>query len=231
RAVLPQDRDDGAIPGILHVHTTRSDGRSSPEVIAAAAARVGLKFVVFTDHGDATRPLDPPIYRQGVLCIDGVEISSNGGHYIALDMPPAPYPLAGEARDVVEDVARLGGFGIVAHPDSPKSELRWRDWTVPFDSMEIVNPDTSWRVMAQCGGWASKLLLLGSLFTYPMRPTETIANLLADVPETARHWDQLLENRQIVGIAGADAHAMLGWRDVDPRGHSSLPLPSYEATF
>ena len=31
----------------------RSDGRGTPDEIAAAAARAGLKFVVFTDHGDA----------------------------------------------------------------------------------------------------------------------------------------------------------------------------------
>ena len=40
-----------------------------------AAARAGLKFVVFTDHGDATRPPNPPTYRSGVLCLDGVEVS------------------------------------------------------------------------------------------------------------------------------------------------------------
>ena len=34
------------------------------------AARAGLKFIVFTDHGDATRTPDPPAYRSGVLCID-----------------------------------------------------------------------------------------------------------------------------------------------------------------
>src|SRR5207248_2826949 len=91
---------------------------------------------------------DAPAYRSGVLCLDGVEVSTMGGHYIALDMPPAPYPLGGEARDVVDDVRRLGGFGIVAHPDSPKPELQWREWDAPFDAMEMVNPDTGWRVQA-----------------------------------------------------------------------------------
>ena len=57
--------------------------------------RAGLKFIVVTDHGDATRAPDPPVYRDGVLCLDAVEISTAGGHYIALDMPKAPYPLGG----------------------------------------------------------------------------------------------------------------------------------------
>src|SRR5438105_15501078 len=95
---------DDTVPGIVHVHTIRSDGRGTPDEIAAAAARAGLKFVVFTDHGDATRLPDRPMYRSGVLCLDGVEISTTGGHYIAIDMAEAPYPLGGEASDGVEDV-------------------------------------------------------------------------------------------------------------------------------
>ena len=53
-----------------------TDGRSTPEVVAAAAARAGLKFIVITDHGDATRIPDAPVYRDGVLCLDAVEIST-----------------------------------------------------------------------------------------------------------------------------------------------------------
>ena len=147
-------RSDGRA-GVLHIHTNRSDGRSSPEEIAAAAARAGLKFIVFTDHGDGTRKPDPPVYRSGVLCLDGVEISTRGGHYIALDLPAAPYPLGGDPRDVIEDVRRLGGFGVVAHPDSPKDELRWKEWNAPFDGIELVNLDSSWRTRVQENGWRS----------------------------------------------------------------------------
>ena len=113
------------VAGAFHVHSTRSDGSGDREAIAAAAARAGLQFVVITDHGDATRPPDPPAYLHGVLCIDAVEISTNGGHLIALDMPAAPYPLGGEAAAVVEDVMRLGGMPVAAHPDSAKAELAW----------------------------------------------------------------------------------------------------------
>src|SRR4051812_17730618 len=162
---------DGTVPGILHIHTSRSDGLSSPDEIAAVAAKVGLKFLVFTDHGDATRKPDPPQYRSGVLCLDGVEISTSGGHYVAIDMPASPFPLAGEARDVAEDVRRLGGFGIAAHPDSPKLQLQWTDWTVPFDGVELLNPDTGWRIWAQQASgtapWAARRRLLSAVIDYP----------------------------------------------------------------
>src|SRR5213076_788869 len=178
RPVALTAADDGTVPGVLHVHTNRSDGLSGPDEIAAAAARAGLKFVVFTDHGDGTRRPDAPQYRSGVLCLDGVEISTTGGHYVALDMPGSPYPLAGEPRDVVEDVRRFGGFGIAAHPDSPKLELRWREWSAPFDAIEIVNLDTAWRQRMTDTTWKPKAGLLVRLLTYPFRPEESMTSLI-----------------------------------------------------
>lgn len=223
---------DGSISGALHIHTNRSDGRSGLDEIAAAAARAGLKFVAFADHGDGTREPEPPAYRFGVLCLDGVEISTTGGHYVALDMGASPYPLGGEPRDVVADVRRLGGFGIAAHPDSPKAELRWSDWETPIDGLEMINPDTSWRVHLVEGGWRSKLQLLRSLLTYPIRSSETLGGLLTRSPELERRWNSLTTRRRIVGIAGVDAHAKLELRAVDPGDNRySLPIPSYEASF
>jgi hypothetical protein len=231
RLALPAPTD-GSIAGILHIHTIRSDGRGSPEDIAVAAARAGLKFIVFTDHGDATRTPDPPMYRAGVLCLDAVEISTSGGHYVVLDMPAAPYPLGGEPRDVVEDVHRLGGFGIAAHPDSPKTELRWREWTAPFDGMELVNPDTSWRLLALAPDWRPRLKLLDAVFHYPFRPAETIASLLVRSDVNVYRWQTLANRRRFVGIAGIDAHAKLQLYNADSGDNRwSAPLPSYEASF
>jgi hypothetical protein len=242
RRLVLQAQTDGTIPGIFHVHTSRSDGLSGPDEIAAAAARAGLKFVVFTDHGDATRMPDPPQYRSGVLCLDGVEVSTTGGHYIAIDMPPAPYPLGGDPRDVVEDVRRLGGFGIAAHPDSPKPQLRWREWTAPVDAIEIVNLDTSWRQWAQqanapanqtagaSGRWPARRRLLAALAGYPFRPAETIGSLVR-TDGLMSQWAALASRRRVVMLAGADAHAKLGLR-ADPADSSFvLPFPGYESSF
>jgi len=236
---------DGTTPGIIHVHTNRSDGLSPPDEIAAAAARAGLKFVVFTDHGDATRRPDPPAYRSGVLCLDGVEISTTGGHYIALDMPASPYPLRGEPRDVVEDVRRLGGFGIAAHPDSPKPQLRWQDWTAPFDGIELLNPDTSWRLWTQQAtasirspksgapgsAWYARRRLAVALLDYPFRPAETIAGLIQASDALLHHWATLAARRRVVTLAGIDAHARLDLRDDPGDSRSVLPLPGYEPSF
>jgi hypothetical protein len=222
---------DGTVAGILHVHTNRSDGLQGPDEVAAAASRAGLKFVIFTDHGDGTRPPDPPTYRSGVLCLDGVEISTKGGHYVAIDMPASPYPLGGDARDVVEDVKRLGGFGIAAHPDSPKPELRWRDWDAPFDSIELLNLDTSWRVLAQRPGVESKWQILRALVDYAIRSPEVMASLIQP-SEAVQQWEALARRRRVVTVAAADAHSKLALRNADPwNTRLAVPLPSYESSF
>jgi hypothetical protein len=223
---------DGTIAGGFHIHTNRSDGRGSPDDVARAAARAGLAFVVFTDHGDGTRAPDPPTYRAGVLCLDGVELSTSGGHYIAIDMPAAPYPLGGEARDVIDDVRRLGGFGIVAHPDSPKGELAWKDWTLPFDGVELVNLDTGWRKRVGTPRWSTPLVIARALAGYPLRPAETLGELLASTHADPGPYDSVSNRRPVVALAGADVHAKLALFDGEPGDNRfSLPFPGYASVF
>lgn len=215
------------LAGSLHVHTNRSDGSGSVDEVAAAAARAGLQFVVLTDHGDGTRTPDPPRYVSGVLVIDAVELSTQSGHYIAVGLPSTPYPLRGDARDVADDVRRLGGFGIVAHPDSAKPGLRWHDWDVHVDGIEWLNADTEWRDERRSH-------LARALLRYSLRPAETLGSLLDRPDATLTRWDRLTRERPIVAVAGADAHARVGWRDDDVNGYRHgwfVKIPSYVASF
>jgi hypothetical protein len=230
-SVAPADAAALAAPvtlrGAYHIHTTTSDGTGTPDEVAAAAARAGLQFIVLTDHGDATRTPMPPRYRSGVLCIDAVEISTTGGHYAALGLPgAAPYRLAGEPRDVVEDVRRLGGMGIAAHPDSPKRELRWTGWDTPFDGVEWLNEDTEWRDESS---WS----LARALAHYTIRPAGTLGALAEHSRAVLDRWDRLASQRRVVGLAAVDAHARIGFGNGhEPyRGAVFLRVPSYEASF
>ncbi|HEY7789454.1 MAG TPA: CehA/McbA family metallohydrolase [Vicinamibacterales bacterium] len=212
------------VSGAYHIHSRQSDGSGSLDEIAAAAAGAGLQFVIVTDHGDGTRAM-PASYRHGVLCIEGVEISTNGGHYVALGMRPSTYPLGGSPAAVVEDVARLGGFGIAAHPTSPKPELRWTGWTLPFDGLEWLNADSQWRGQSDSH-------LLAALLHYPFGPAAALTALFTRPSAAIAHWDELTRKRRVVALAGADAHARIGLAADEPRESSwFVRLPDYESSF
>jgi hypothetical protein len=212
------------VRGVIHVHTRRSDGTGTLDSVAAAAARAGLQFVIVTDHGDGTREPEAPSYRSGVLCIDAVEISTDEGHLVALDLPVTTYVLGGEARDVVEDVRRLGGFAIAAHPDSARADLRWTASDTSVDGLEWINGDSQWRDES----WPS---LVRALMTYPLRPAATLTALMDRPVAELSRWDALAARHRVVAVPGSDAHARLGF-GVDPYDEAfALPIPSYEQVF
>ena len=214
------------VRGAFHIHSDRSDGSGSVDAIASFAARAGLQFIILTDHGDGTRSPDAPAYRSGVLTIDGVELNTTGGHYAAINLPASPYPIAGTPEDVIEDVHRLGGFGIAAHPGSPRPSLSWQGWETAFDGLEWINGDSEWRDEPRAP-------IVRALLTYLLRGPQSLATLLDRPDSVLARWDALTTQRKIVGIAGSDAHARLGFRQrTDPDGGSfHVRLPGYEASF
>ena len=213
------------VSGAYHVHSARSDGHGDRARIAAAAAKAGLKFVILTDHGDGTRPPDPPEYVNGVLVLDAVEISTDDGHVVALDMRRAPYPLGGAGDAVVEDIHRAGGLAIAAHPDSPKPTLRWKSADAPIDGLEWINADSEWRD-------ESRAALLRTGVEYFFRPAPALA-LLLDRPSTLDRWDALLRQRPVLAFGASDAHGGPGNRLEDQSRTllGAVGIPSYEASF
>ena len=222
-APAPPPSDGRLVWGAYHVHSTRSDGSGSLDEIAAAAARAGLHFVVFTDHGDATR-LDPPVYRSGVLCIDAPELSTQSGHLVALNLQrPSSYPLAGEARDVIEDIHRLGGWAVAAHPESPRPELRWRAPGVQVDGFEWLNVDSEWRAH---DAWR----LLGAGLRLFIRAPETIASLFESTPVPER-LARVAAGDRVFSLAALDAHARFGSDSNGAARGAALHVPSYSSLF
>ena len=213
--------DDHIVRGAVHVHSQRSDGGGTIEDIAEAARAVGLDFVVVTDHGDGTVGTRARYY-DGVLLVEGVEISTRGGHYIAVGHSPAAYPLGGDAKGVVEDVRRHGGVGIVAHPNSSNEGLRWENLALPVDGVEWLNGDSQWRV--------SEFLAFAKAATwYWLKPTESLGMLLTRPAETMDQW----LNRKVFGVGGVDAHArlMVFGDGQHAGGGLALSMPSYQTMF
>lgn len=138
-------------------------------------------------------------------------------------MHKAPYPLAGEVRDIVSDIARMGGMSIAAHPSSAKPGLRFSEWTSPFDGLEWLNGDSESRDEP----WDR---LARVLFTYPFRPSESLATMLDRPDVVLRRWDALTARRRVVALPGADAHARVDLTGSDrAAGGLWLGVPGYAA--
>ena len=73
--VMPSLVEAKDIRGILHIHTTASDGSSSLEAVVAAAKKLGMKYIGITDHSEAAfyaGGLTPEAIRRQHEAIDGL---------------------------------------------------------------------------------------------------------------------------------------------------------------
>jgi hypothetical protein len=131
------------VGGVLHMHTTYSDGSGPPEELVAAARRLGLRFVAITDHNNFGAKLFEG-YHDGVLVMVGCEASTRTGHIVGLGIEPPAYRFSGDARDTISDILHLGGLAIVAHP-LHSGESDWQEWDMPGPwAMELVNGKSQW---------------------------------------------------------------------------------------
>ena len=205
--------------GVVHIHTTLSDGGGTPEEVIQAARAVGLDFVGITDHNIVeAKPLEGT--HEGVLVLVGSEISTVLGHLLGLGLGEDPrYRFSRGGLDDLEDVRDLGGFSFAAHPFSSRDDLRWTGWDLPGPwGIELINGDSEFRR-------AGPRLLL-SVGLYRLNPRYALLRGLGPVDEALGRWDELLAERDVVGLYGADAHSRLpvtkSW---------ALRFPSYEALF
>jgi len=213
--------DDGyvRVPGVVHVHTTLSDGGGDPAEVIRAARATGAAFLGITDHNNLdAKPFEG--YRDGVLVLVGAEISTPVGHLlgVGLDRDPA-FRFNGDGRDAIDDVLHLGGVPFAAHPFSPRPELRWNGFDLPGPwGLELLNGDSDARRAGP------RLLLLAA--AYRLNPDYALLEASAPMAEALRRWDEMLASRDVPGLAGADAHSRLALTRT-----RVLRFPSYEAVF
>jgi len=190
------------VVGVVHVHTTLSDGAASPAQVIEAARAAGLDFLAITDHNN----LDAKAVEgrhQGVLVLVGTEISTNAGHLLGLGLPDPPFRFSGDVDDALGDVRDLGGVAFAAHPLSPREDFRWTGWDRPGAwGLELVNGDSQWRE----AGWSR---LLGALLLYPFNHEYALLSSLTPPTELLSRWDRVLAERPAPAIVGADAHGRL----------------------
>jgi hypothetical protein len=150
---------DSAARGLFHVHTNHSyDGESSMEELVRFCLENRFEFVCVTEHADlmddeavlqAVRDCDAHS-RDGVKVVPGFEYAfprDEGVHLLCVGMrePVREKRIAG----AIDEVRRLGGLSIVAHPSRngyrlPEEIVSAIDgievWNAAYDSRYL--PDT-----------------------------------------------------------------------------------------
>ncbi len=188
--------------GIIHVHSTYSDGTKSIPEIADIANELDLDFLILTDHNTLKPKYDGlEGWYDKVLVGIGCELNdaSDQNHYLSFDIDQEVDENL-SPHEYVEKVKELGGFGIIAHPDENRSSMPeyppypWTIWeSEGFDGIEIWNQMSEW-----LEGLTHK-----NKYWRVIHPRRSI---IAPKPVTLAKWDKINMKRKVVGIGGVDAH-------------------------
>lgn len=191
--------------GHIHLHTTHSDGTATHQEIARIANRVGLDFVIPTDHNVLVKGMDG--WYENTLLLVGEEIHDverepQVNHYLAFNIEEDVFEYAKDPQALVDAVNAQGGFGFIAHPFehstpfSGEPEIPWIDWGVRgYAGLEI------WNYMSEFKAYLPNLAQAFFLVYFPQ------AAIRAPFPETLAKWDELLRGGKMAAIGGSDGHA------------------------
>src|SRR4051794_12546255 len=214
------------LTGVLHVHSTYSDGTGTVPEIAAAARANALDFVLLTDHDTlAARDRGEEGWHDGVLMLVGEEVSPHReNHYLAFGLERPIDHRGLSAAEIVDRVNEEGGFGFLSHPFSKGSERFRRG-----------GEGMPWRDLA-CEGYTG--LELWSFVTDTAERVNSVRELVAFIAAPGRFidhpprrnlelWDEICGRRRCVALGGIDAHQV----GVRVRGRVPLRLMAYKRSF
>lgn len=190
------------IAGAIHLHTQYSDGSVDYPELKETASKVGLDYIVVTDHMTLRAKNEG---LEGVfdnlITVIGYEHNDQNekNHYLAVGCRE----VASEHQDVqlyINQIKESGGVGFLAHPDEKRNYFRrypsypWTEWEVSgFDGIELWNQMSEW--VESLRSWISFFRIF-----YPRR-------FLKGVPDSLmKKWDRLNLTRFVSGIGGVDAH-------------------------
>jgi hypothetical protein len=214
------------LAGVLHVHSTYSDGTGTVPEIAAAARSNGLDFLLLTDHDTlAARDHGEEGWHDGVLVLVGEEVSPyRKNHYLAFGLEQPIDHTGLEPQQIVDRVNQAGGFGFLSHPFSKGSErFRRGGQGMPWGDLD-------------CNGYTG--LELWSFVTDTAERVNSIPELLRFIAAPGRfidhpprrnleRWDEICRRRRCVALGGVDAHQV----GIRVKGRVPIRLMAYRRSF
>lgn len=104
----------------LHLHTTDSDGRKTPEEAAAVYRAAGYDILAITDHWKYRKSSE----LRGLRILSGAEYNTGSAdgaagvfHILGLGCKEEPQLEKGcETQRIIDEIHRTGGLAVLAHP-------------------------------------------------------------------------------------------------------------------
>ncbi|MEU0144709.1 CehA/McbA family metallohydrolase [Streptomyces sp. NPDC006288] len=145
--VTKAERERSWFRGDCHVHSTVSTGGElTPEQLVRAARAVGLDFLAATEHNTSETHEAWSRHSAGdLLVIPGQEVTTLTGHWLALGIEPRQriewrYGVRDDRIGRwVDDVRRVGGLCVAAHPHAPYPSGTLMYPYQAFDVVEVWN--------------------------------------------------------------------------------------------
>ncbi len=128
------------LKGNLHTHTSRSDGRSDPQEMARAYAKMGHDFLMLSDHDILGEP--EKLDGCGMVLLNGSEVSNNGPHLLDVGARRRVEPRH-DRQIAIRSIKRTSGFAVLCHPNWTEDFNHWRFETLlglaDYAGIEIFN--------------------------------------------------------------------------------------------
>ena len=141
-----------------HIHTSYSDGNSSPEdIVEAAAGR--LDVIAVTDHNRIKGAFKAKEYalKNSFLEVDviiGEEISTKNGHVVGLFLENKIIP-GKTAQETIDEIHLQGGLAIAPHPyyfvsyaEKGYAPIRKLLSELDFDAVEVINNSSTFSIFS-----------------------------------------------------------------------------------
>lgn len=120
------------LKGCLHIHTTCSDGKMSPQEVANAYESRGYDFIAFTDHDYLLKHNYRDLYSQvktDMIVFHGIELTVFVNGYVHVSR------IEGE-HEVLHVFNHIGEYDFT--PDQLKVRLTELEKMYPLDAVEIT---------------------------------------------------------------------------------------------
>jgi len=188
--------------GVVHVHTTFSDGGDDIATVIDRAREAGLDFLVVSDHDQFTaRDRGWEGWHDGLLVIVAAEVSAKEGHCLAFNVQSVRNYRHQPPQVFLQAIHEEGGLAFVAHPigyvkrDLTVKVRPWRDW-----QFERVAGLEIWTYMHD---WIQGV----HPFNLYRARKDPEAFLSGPEPSVLKHWDEVGATRRIAGIGAVDSHS------------------------